>query len=134
MSRRPRILCVDDRQESLLVRKMLLEQFGCEVMVVTDAPACLHAATHDEVDLVVIDYHLAEGPKGDELAKDIRAHRPQMPLIMLTGDPAIPETAQASVDAVLIKGTSNPSDLLATIQKLLPNATVRQPRDPINIA
>jgi hypothetical protein len=57
-----------------------------------------------------------------------------MPLIMLTGDPAIPETAKASVDAVLIKGASNPSDLLATIQKLLPNATVRQPHDPINVA
>jgi len=131
MSARPRILCVDDRQDSLLVRKLLLEQFGCDVLVAADAPSCLIAATRGEADLVVIDYHLAGGAMGDDLAKDIRACSPELPLIMLTGDPAIPEAAKASVDAVLIKGVSNPSDLLATIQELLPNATLRQPRSRV---
>lgn len=134
MSRRPRILCVDDRQDSLLVRRLLLEQFGCEVVVAVDVSGCLSAAARDDVDLVVIDYHLADGAKGDDLAKDIRVSNPTLPLIMLTGDPMIPQAARASVDAVLIKGASNPSDLLATIQKLLPKATVKQPHTPVKIS
>jgi CheY-like chemotaxis protein len=31
MSKKPKILCVDDQLENLGVRAMLLEQFGCEV-------------------------------------------------------------------------------------------------------
>ena len=130
MLRKPRIVCVDDRQDSLAVRKRLLEQFGYDVVAVTYAQDCLLAVTRQEVDLVIIDYHLSGGIKGDELAHDIRTCRSEVPLIMLTGDPAVPEKAKASVDAVLIKGMSNPTDLLALIQTLLPHTTIRQPGDP----
>ena len=127
-SSNPRILCVDDRREALVVRKALLEQFGCDVVVAYDPDQALRKVAEQDIDLAIVDYHLAWGAQGDDLAKDLRSVRPQMALIMLTGDPALPDEAKATVDAVLIKGVSNPSELLATIQKLLPEANLHQPR------
>jgi CheY-like chemotaxis protein len=128
MSRKATVLCVDDRMDSLLIRKLMLEQFGCKVLTVADSRSCVNAL-NDSVDLVVIDYHLAGAMNGEELARGIRKARPQLPLIMLTGDPMIPESARDSVDAVLIKGASNPRDLLDLIEDLVPEATLK-PRPP----
>jgi CheY-like chemotaxis protein len=125
MSRKPTILCVDDRADSLLIRKMMLEQFGCAVVTVTDSRACVNALDANSIDLVLIDYHLAEATNGEDLARRIRASRPGLPLIMLTGDPKIPESVHESVDAVLIKGASNPADMLDLIQELLPEASLK---------
>lgn len=125
-----RILCVDDRLENLRIRTMLLEQFGCETISVQDHQSALRALSENDVDLLVIDYHLANGETGEEVARDVRVIRPDIPLVMLTGDSKLPESACDSVDAVLIKGVSNPGALLDIIQHLLPSAEIR-PRRPM---
>jgi CheY-like chemotaxis protein len=122
---KPRILCLDDLPENLRVRKSFLEQFGCEVVTVTDSSACLHAATQEVFDLVLLDYHLAERVTGEDVARDLRILLPNIPLVMLTGDPGIPLSAYEVVDAVLIKGPSGPAELLDTIQRLLPCRPIR---------
>ena len=122
---KPRILCLDDQPENLRVRKVLLEQFGCEVVTVTDASGCLRAAAQEVFDLVLLDYHLAERITGEDVAHDLRVLLPQVPLLMLTGDPLIPASACDCVDAVLIKGQSGPGELLDTIQRLLPHRPIR---------
>jgi CheY-like chemotaxis protein len=130
MSKKPKILCVDDLPENLRIRAILLELFGCEVVKACDHPSALRAFEDGGIDLLLIDYHLANGATGEEIARDIRVLDPNVPLVMLTGDAKLPGSATSCVDAVLIKGASNPADLLATIQKLLPHATIRQRRDP----
>jgi CheY-like chemotaxis protein len=122
---KPRILCLDDQPENLRVRKLLLEQFGCEVVAVTDSSTCLHAAAQEIFDLVLLDYHLAERITGEDVAHDLRVLLPRIPLIMLTGDPHIPLSARDSVDAVLIKGPSGPAELLDTIQAFLPQCPIK---------
>ncbi len=124
---RPRILCVDDREDGLAVRKRLLQQFGCDVLTASNAAESLLLISSQHVDLAIIDYHLI-GETGDSLAKQLRASRPELPLIMLSGDVNLPEAATVCVDAVFIKGISNPSDLLFMIQELLPDANIRAPR------
>jgi len=131
VAKKPTILCVDDRADSLLIRKLMLEQFGCEVVAVNDSRSCLEAFNEHAVDLVLIDYHLAEETNGEDLARAIRASWPKLPLIMLTGDPILPDSARESVDAVLIKGASNPSALLDLIEDLVPDASLRARRPPI---
>jgi len=131
MSRKPTILCVDDRADNLLIRKMMLEQFGCKVVAVNDSSACLTALAENRVDLVLIDYHLAEKANGEDLARQIRNAMPQLPLILLSGDPKIPDSARESVDAVLIKGVSNPRDLLDLIEDLVPDATLLKRPPPL---
>jgi len=125
MPRTPTVLCVDDRADNLLIRKLMLEQFGCKVVTANDASSCLSALNEHRIDLVLIDYHLAKDTNGEELARRIRMEVPALPLIMLTGDPKIPDSARESVDAVLIKGASNPRDLLDLIEDLIPDTTLR---------
>ena len=125
MSRKPTILCVDDRADNLLIRKLMLEQFGCAVTAVNDSRSCLNVLQENSVDLVLIDYHLAEKMNGEDLARQIRGLQPELPLIMLTGDPRIPDSARESVDAVLVKGAGSPRDLLDLIDDLVPNAALR---------
>lgn len=129
MPKRPKILCVDDQVENLRVRAMLLEQFGCDVVQVQDYRGALREVTDDSIDLVVIDYHLAGGETGDTIARDVRVMHPTLPLVMLTGDTRLPVRASECVDAVLVKGASNPRALLDLIEKLVPGAELRPRRD-----
>lgn len=122
---KPQILCLDDRPDNLRIRKMLLERFGCDVVTVSEAQECLRIATSVKFDLILLDYHLGSSINGEDIANDLRSCTPDVPLIMLSGDPNIPESAKRSVDAVLIKGQSNPGDLLRTIQLLLPGYDLR---------
>ena len=129
--KKPRILCLDDQPENLRLRIAFLEQFGCEVTMVTDADACLQAATHESFDLALLDYHLGGGMTGGDVAHDLRSRAAEMPLVIWTGNPEIPESARQSVDAVLSKGNSSPAELLDVIQKLLPGFALMPPRKPI---
>jgi CheY-like chemotaxis protein len=129
MSGKPKILCVDDKVDNLRIRAMLLEQFGCETIIAPDHTSALRAFTESSIDLVLLDYHLARGETGEELARDLRVMCPKLPIIMLTGDVQLPLSAAQNVDAVLIKGMSSPQALLDLIDKLLPGAglTARPP-------
>ncbi len=129
--KKPRILCLDDEPENLQLRLTFLEQFGCEVTMVTDAHACLHAATRESFDLVLLDYHLGGEMTGEDVAHDLRSREVRMPLVIWTGDPTIPESAKRSVDAILSKGNSSPTELLDVIQNLLPGFALIPPRKPI---
>ena len=128
MPRKPTILCIDDHPDNLRIRIALLEQFGCNAIAVNDHQAALQVIAHQKVDLLIIDYHLANGRNGEEIARDVRVMRPEIPLIMLTGDVFLPRSARDCVDEVLIKGTSNPRALLDLVQKLIPDAAVRPRR------
>jgi len=132
MPRKPTVLCIDDLPDNLRVRTALLEQFGCATIAVADHAAALQVVTEKQVDLLIIDYHLAHGRTGEEIARDVRVMRPDIPLIMLTGDASLPKSAHECVDEVLIKGTSSPGELLDLIQKLIPDAALR-PRRPMLI-
>ena len=125
---KPRILCVDDKAENLKIRTMMLEQFGCETISACDYDESMRILGKNEVDLLLIDYHLADGRTGEEIARDVRGAHPELPMIMLTGDSKLPQSPEDSVDAVLIKGLSDPRLLLDTIQELLPSKEVKQRR------
>ena len=106
---------------------MLLEQFGCEAITAPDGATALQLLVSQSIDLLVIDYHLACGETGEEIAREVRQRWPQVPMIMLTGDSKLPESAIASVDEVLIKG-ANPRTLLDAIEKLLPAGKLKPRR------
>jgi CheY-like chemotaxis protein len=127
-----RILCMDDQAVSLYVRKMLLEQFGCEVVAVHDAQSCLSAAVESSFDVALLDYHLGGTVTGEDVARDLRICSPNTALVMLTGDPKIPDSARESVDVVITKGTSSPEDLFSTLQQLAPDCTLKPRHQPFS--
>jgi len=125
MGGKPTILCVDDLEMNLQVRVLLLQQFGCHTLSATNAGTALRIAADEPLDLVVIDYHLAHGETGEQVARDVRVMKPHVPLVMLTGDAHLPDSARECVDAVLTKGQSSPAELFDIIRRLLPDAELR---------
>lgn len=115
-----RILCVDDRVSSLEVRQAMLTQMGYNVLIASDPASALSIFDKVHIDLVLLDYSFPGNIPGDELARQLRSRRPDLPLIMLSGFPELPPEAAKSVDVLLLKGASQPSDLLNAIAKLLP--------------
>ena len=111
----------------------MLEKFGCETISAHDHRSALHVVAETPVDLIVIDYHLADGETGDAIARDVRVMHPEIPLIMLTGDRHCPDHVYSLVDGVLVKGITHPGELLDLIQKLLPAAELG-PRRPMVVS
>jgi CheY-like chemotaxis protein len=130
MAKKPRILCIDDQVTNLHIRTAMLEQFGCETISATDYQSAMRIVEATPLDLIVIDYHLANGETGDTIARDVRVMHAEIRLIMLTGDTHLPKHVSACVDAVLVKGLSDPGALLDLIAKLVPAAELR-PRRPM---
>ncbi|HEV2465245.1 MAG TPA: response regulator [Acidobacteriaceae bacterium] len=130
--KKPKILCLDDQRDNLRIRKFFLEQFGCEVIPVEDAQTCLHIATHQPLDLAILDYHLAGDVTGEDVARDLRILVPDLLLMMFSGDPKIPESAKECVDAVYLKGAGSPAELLDVIHSLLPDFDIKPHRKPMS--
>lgn len=115
----PRILCVDDRVSSLEVRRTMLSQLGYDVLIASEPPCALAILGKVEVDLVILDYSFPGHMTGEELARQIRAEKPDLPLIMLSGYPDLPNSARESVDVFVLKGAGGPTELLNAIAGLL---------------
>lgn len=112
-----RILCIDDEELGLQVRKLLLESQGFEVATATDGHSGLDLFNSGEFDLVVLD-HSMPGMNGGEVARELRRVKPTTPIILLSAYVTLPEEHVALVDGYVTKGDSTES-LLAMIDKLV---------------
>ena len=74
MAKKPTILCVDDLEENLRIRALLLQQFGCETLTAHDHTTAIRIAADNPIDLVLIDYHLANGETGEQDARVEAGH------------------------------------------------------------
>lgn len=110
------ILCVDDDESGLLLRKLLLEAEGYEVLTADSGRNGLTVLEKQPVDAVILDYAMPT-MNGGEVAGVIRHKWPNLPIIMLSGyTEDVPEEIRALVNAFLSKGESTP-DLLNIIQQ-----------------
>jgi CheY-like chemotaxis protein len=111
------ILCIDDESNGLEARKMLLEQSGYQVLAAQCGADGLQLFTGNSVDLVLLDYHMPR-MSGDVVAEHMKASRVDVPIVMLSGDDQLPESALRAVDAFVSKGQT-PGSLLETVERLL---------------
>ena len=110
------ILCIDDDESGLLLRKLLLEAEGYEVLTAISGPGGLSLLEKREVDAVVLDYAMPM-MNGGEVASVIREKWPTLPIIMLSGyTEAVPHEIQVLVNAFISKGESTP-ELLKIIEQ-----------------
>jgi len=79
-----RILVVDDEADlrDLLTRSFRRE--GHDVVAVEDGVTALQSAAADGYDVVLLDVALGPGPSGYDVARELRARRNVVPIIMLT--------------------------------------------------
>lgn len=111
-----KVLCVDDDESGLLLRKLLLEAEGYEVLAAGSGRAGLSVLEQQEVDAVVLDYAMP-AMNGGQVAGVIRQKWPNIPIIMLSGyTEDVPNEIRALVNAFVSKGDSTP-ELLNTIQQ-----------------
>jgi len=92
MCKKELILCVDDEENQLAVRKLVLESKGYAVLTAPSGQQALALLAQHSVDLVLSD-HLMPGLTGAELARQIKAQKPELPVILISAVNEIPADA-----------------------------------------
>ena len=122
MQRRPVILCVDDEENPLVLRKLVLEKAGYEVLTAQSAKQAWEVICSSPVDLVLSD-HLMPAMTGAELAKQVKAQFPNLPVVLLSGVNEIPAGYDCA-DAFLSKA-EGPEHMCKQVAAVLNNAGMR---------
>ena len=110
------LLCVDDHEAELVLRKEVLEGCGHTVLTAADGFAAVEIAEQTPLSLVVLDYRM-DGMDGEAIAKVLKSRRPETPIIMLSSYD-MPSHVLELVDASISKGES-PEVLIKTVSRLL---------------
>ena len=115
-SHRPLILCIDDDEIVLRIRKLLVGAAGYDVLTATSGDDGLALFRQNSIDLVIAD-HFLRGRTGAEIAREMKALKPNVPILIVSGrdEPDYLEFA----DGFVCKGEP-PSQLLDAIARLLP--------------
>lgn len=89
------ILCVDDEENPLILRKLVLQKAGYEVIVANSGKQALEILATRTVDLVLSDL-LMPGMTGAQLARQIKTDYPRLPVVLVSGVNEIPPDADAA--------------------------------------
>ena len=117
MPRRLCILCVDDEEAALALRRKVLDEAGYLVFTAaTVSDALAFFKSHQPVDLVITD-HLLRGATGSDLALELRRVNPNLPVLTLSGGPTPNGVVQAP-DYCLHK-LEGPAEMIAKVQSIL---------------
>jgi two-component system, OmpR family, response regulator CpxR len=112
------ILCVDDNEQYLSIRKILLETRGYRVVACSSGTQALEAFQRGGVDLVLTDLVMTAGIDGSQLIEQIKTISPQTPAVLISGRVKIYER-ESLADVFLSKGMYEPAELLERIRLLL---------------
>jgi two-component system OmpR family response regulator len=107
-----RVLLLDDDVDSLLLRSTILRKYGYLTQTAStteDAEALL-----DDIDIAVLDYHLGAGKFGTQVASELRARRPEVPIIILSA--TLERRFGGVEDMHLLKGYSSIDDLVTALR------------------
>ena len=111
------ILCVDDDEQSLSIRKIMLETRGYRVLACNSGEMALEAFRRGGIDLVLTDL-IMPGVDGSRLIEKIKSLSPQTPAVLISGRSKIYER-ETLADVFLSKGMYEPADLLERVRLLL---------------
>jgi two-component system response regulator CpxR len=111
------ILCVDDNEQSLSIRKIMLETRGYRVVTCTGGQEALERFKKGGVDLVLTDLTMP-GLDGNRLIEEIKRLSPHTPAILLSGKVKLYDR-DTKADVFLPKGMYAPVELLERIRVLL---------------
>ncbi len=111
------ILCVDDNEQSLSIRKVMLETRGYRVVTCNNGQDALEAFRRGGIDLVLSDL-IMPGLDGTELIDRIKNEAPGLPAILFSAKIKVYEK-DTRADVFLPKGMYAPVELLERIRLLL---------------
>jgi CheY-like chemotaxis protein len=112
------ILCIDDEKSALMIRKLLLESAGYQVLTAASGKEGIGVFSSNAIDLVVLDYWMP-GMNGLAVARELKRLKPSIPILMLSAFTTILDEAIGTVDRWIRKGEESPEHLLAIVEELL---------------
>jgi len=112
------ILCIDDEEPALLVRRILLEKAGYRVFTALTGKEGIEIFRFRPIDAVILDYWMAD-MDGLDVAAQLKKLNPKTPVIMLSGYTSILDEGMGRVDLWLRKGEGDPEQLLLAVAQLL---------------
>jgi len=111
------VLCVEDEDQQLKLRKLLFESEGFNVLTAQTGRQALELFQANPVDAVVLDYWMA-GMNGMAVATELKRLRPTIPIIVLSGWTSLPGETIGLVDAWFQKAQIQPAELVSTVSRL----------------
>jgi two-component system, OmpR family, response regulator CpxR len=111
------ILCVDDNEQALSIRKLMLETRGYRVLACNNGAQALETFRRGGVDLVLSDLQMP-GLDGAELVNRIKDLSASTPAILFSGKTRFYEK-ESRADLFLPKGMYAPIELLERIRVML---------------
>ncbi len=112
----PLILCIDDAEIALRVRKLLLTSAGYSVLTASSGEEGLEVFKQSPIELVIA-VHFLTDKTGAGIAKEMKEAKPQVPILIVSAASEEPEGLEF-VDGFLSKG-EGPDILLESIARLL---------------
>ena len=111
---KPLVLCIEDNEAQLQLRKQILENDGFLVVSASNAIQAIEIVRETPVSLVLSD-HMLRGASGAQLAGEIKKVKPDVPVVLYSG--TIPGSMQ-NVDCFINKAEPVPT-FLAIIRDLV---------------
>jgi DNA-binding response OmpR family regulator len=111
----PKILSIDDNQMLSMMRQKVLAVSGFDCDLAYTAEQALAMVITCHYDAILLDYYLP-GTTGLQVANTIKTLRPDLPIIVVTGE-ELHERSDA-VHSYLIKG-EGPESLIARLKSLV---------------
>jgi two-component system, OmpR family, response regulator CpxR len=118
------ILCVDDNEQVLSIRKFLLETRGYRVVTARTGAEAIERFRQGSIDLVLGDLVMPQ-MDGNEMVRRMKEISPEVPMILVSGSVRAFERANRA-DAFLPKGACTPIEMLERIRVMI--ARKRGPR------
>jgi two-component system, OmpR family, response regulator CpxR len=111
------ILCVDDNEQSLSHRKIVLQTRGYRVTAFSHGEEALARFHQGGIDLVIADMGM-HGLDGPQLIAKIKEMSPETPAILISSKMRVYDH-DSRADVFLTKGMYAPADLLERVRLLL---------------
>lgn len=111
------VLCIDDEEPGLLVRKALLESAGYRVLTALTGAKGIEMFSSQPVDAVIVDYWMA-GKNGLAVGRELKRINRAIPVIMLSAYTSLPDESIGVVDLWIQKG-GDTQQLLNKLARLL---------------
>jgi len=118
------ILCIDDEEPALMLRRLILEKAGYRVVTALTGKEGIELFRYQPFDAVILDYWMAD-MDGLDVAAELKSLNPRTPIIMLSGYAAILDEGLGRVDLWLRKGEGDPEQLLMAVVQLLSRNRLR---------
>ncbi len=123
------ILCVDDNEQALSVRKFMLETRGYRVLSALNGQQAMELFERGGIDLVLSDLIMPQ-MDGNELVRRMKSLHPEIPMILLSGSVKANDRA-IHADAFLPKGACSPVEVLERIRVMI--ARKRGPKKTLQV-